>query len=152
MAHLLSKFEKDRIDRFLVINGKPRFFGQKRPILKLNFSNFWNIKKFLDGVKRWSFLCLTLPLNTFCHNFNHFCDISSQNLKSRFFAVFWGLILTLDICKNWKKLLMTLRFGQKLPLILESKVIKSQSRPMSHLKMKIFFRPRGVNLTPPQAE
>ena len=44
---------------------------------------------------------------------------------------------------------MTLRFGQKLPLSLESKVIKSQSRPMSHLKMKTFFRPRGVNLTPP---
>ena len=47
---------------------------------------------------------------------------------------------------------MTLKFGQKLPLSLESKVIKSQSRPMRHLKMKIFFRPRGVNLTPPQAE
>ena len=44
---------------------------------------------------------------------------------------------------------MTLRFGQKLPLILSVKVIKSQSRSMSHLKMKIFFRPRGVNLTPP---
>ena len=44
---------------------------------------------------------------------------------------------------------MTLRFGQKLPLSLESKVIKLQSRPMSHLKIKIFFRPRGVNLTPP---
>ena len=44
---------------------------------------------------------------------------------------------------------MTLRFGQKLPLSLESKVIKSQSRPMSHLKMKIFFRPRGGQFDPP---
>ena len=45
MAHLLSKFEKDRINGFLVINGKPRFFGQKKTNFKTQFSNFWKIGK-----------------------------------------------------------------------------------------------------------
>ena len=108
-----------------------------------NQKNFWTVPK--DS----PFYAQHCPLNSFGHNFNRFCVISFQNLKSRFFAVFWDLILTLNICKNWKKLPMTLRFGQKLPLIFPGKVIKFQSRTKCHLKMKIFFRARGVNLTPP---
>ena len=75
---------------------KTSIFWSKKTNLKLNFLFFRKSKKKLDGAKRWSISCLTLPLNRFCHNFNYFCDISSQNWKSRFFAVF-GPILTLDI-------------------------------------------------------
>ena len=128
------------------------FLVKKRPIFKLNFLIFGKSKNFWTVPKVSPFYAQHCPLNSFGHNFNRFCDISFQNLKSRFFAVFWGLILTLNICKNSKKLPMTPRFGQKLPLIFPGKVIKFQSRTKCHLKMKIFFRARGVNLTPPQAE
>ena len=98
-----------------------------------------NQKKIWTVPKVSPFYFQHCPLDSFGHNLNRFCVISFQNLKSRFFAVFWGLILTLNICKSSKKLPMTPRFGRKLPLIFSIKVIKSQSRAKYHLKMRIFF-------------
>ena len=45
MAHLLLKYKKIEQKVFLVIYEKPRFFGQKRSIFKLNFLIFEKSKK-----------------------------------------------------------------------------------------------------------
>ena len=108
----------------------------------------WSSIIILDGDKRWSILCLALPLNTFGHDFNRFCDISFQNLKSRFFPIFGGSFWLWTSVKLRKNYLRPPRFGQKLPLIFPVKVIKSQSRRISYLKMTFFLRPRG-SIVPP---
>ena len=111
-----------------------------------NHKNFWTVPKVSP------FYAQHCPLNSFGHNFNRFCGISFQNLKSRFFAVFWSPNFTWNICKNSKKVLMTPKIGQKLPLIFPVKVIKSQIRTLSHLKMIKFTGLGGVNLTPPKPD
>ena len=127
------------------------FWSKKDQFLNSIFLFLKTRKNFWTVLKVSPFYDQHCPLNTFGHNFNRFCDISFQNLKSRFFAVFLGLILTLNICKSSKKLPMTPRFGQKLPLIFPVKVIKFQSRTKCHLKMKFFFGLGGSIWPPPQA-
>ena len=89
------------------------------------------------------------PLNSFGHNFNRFCGISFQNLKNRFFAVFWSPNFTWNICKNSKKSTYGPQNWPKTALHISCKSIKLADSTFKPFKNDKIFPALGGQFDPP---
>ena len=108
-----------------------------------NHKNFWTVPKVSP------FYAQHCPLNSFGHNFNRFCGISVQNLKSRFFAVFWSSNFTGHICKSSKKITYDPHIWPKTTSYISYKSHKISESYQMPFKNENFFFGLGGSIWPP---